>query len=85
MVMDVSDNGFAMLSNRELAIGQTLEFRCELFPQKVLDCRLEIRHYRDGELGTKIVEIDPEGRDLVQHFLREKYSERKRRARKLRR
>jgi hypothetical protein len=48
--------------------------RCELVPQKTLDCKIEIRHATDSGLGTKIVEIDNRGTALLQMYLQEQYS-----------
>ena len=75
MVLDMSDDGFLMVCNRQLKVGQILDFRCELFPEKVLDCKLQIRHFSDAGLGTKIVQIDPKGHNLCQLFLQEQYSD----------
>ena len=76
MVLDVSDHGFLILCTKILSVGQVLLFRCELFPQKMLDCKIEIRHAADSGLGTKIVEIDNKGTGLLQSYLQEQYSTR---------
>ena len=75
VVLDMSNGGFLMLCARDLGVGQVLDFRCELLPQKVLDCKLEVRHFNDSALGAKIVEIDERGHDLCQRFLEEQYSD----------
>ena len=75
MVLDMSNSGFQMLCTRSLDVGQILEFTCELLPQKVLGCKLEVRHFHDDALGAKIVEIDQRGQDLCQQFLQEQYSD----------
>ena len=76
VVLDMSNRGFQMLCARSIDVGQVLDFRCELLPQKVLDCKLEVRHLHDDALGTRIVEIDERGQDLCQQFLEEQYSDR---------
>jgi hypothetical protein len=76
MVLDVSDHGFLIVCTKTLSVGQVLQFRCELFPQKTLDCKVEIRHATDSGLGTKIVEIDNKGTGLLQSYLQEQYSTR---------
>jgi len=75
MVLDMSNHGFLMLCTRELAVGQVLDFNCQLYPEKTLDCKVEVRHSGVDALGTKIVEIDPKAQDLCQQFLEEQYSE----------
>jgi hypothetical protein len=76
LIQDMSENGFLIMCSRELTVGQVLEFRCELFPAKLLECKIEVRHVGDTGLGTKIVEIDKRGASLCQLFLQEQYSDR---------
>jgi len=70
----MSDSGFLILCNKELSVGQVLEFRCELFPEKTLNCRIQIRHINASGMGTKITEIDKRGTSLIQLYLQEQYS-----------
>jgi hypothetical protein len=74
MVLDVSDHGFLVVCNKPLSVGQILQLKCELFPQKTLDCKIEIRHATDSGTGTKIVEIDDKATRLLQMYLQEQYS-----------
>ena len=74
LIVDMSDSGILMMSNREIAEGQLLDFRCELFPGQFLECRLEVVHVDDTRLGTKIVEIDNKGMSLWKLFLEEQYA-----------
>ena len=74
VVQDMSDSGFLILCNKELSVGQVLEFRCEFFPEKTLNCRIQIRHINASGMGTKITEIDKRGTSLIQLYLQEQYS-----------
>lgn len=74
MIHDMSDSGFLILSSKELSVGQILEFKCELFPEKTLNCKIEIRHIGPSGMGTKITEIDRRGISLVELYLQEQYS-----------
>jgi hypothetical protein len=74
VVRDMSDSGFLILCSKELSVGQVLEFRCELFPEKTLNCRIEIRHISSSGMGTKITEIDKRGNSLLLLYLQEQYS-----------
>ncbi len=76
MVLDMSDSGFLIMSTKPLEAGQALDFRSELFPGKVLECKIEVRHVGEAGAGTKITEIDDKGHTLVQLFLQEHYSSR---------
>jgi len=74
MVLDMSDSGFQILCSKPLAVGQVLDFKCALFPEKTLECKIEIRHVGDAGVGTRIIEIDKRGSGLVQLYLQEQYS-----------
>ena len=76
LVQDMSSIGFLLMCSRSLSVGQILEFKCQLFPDKLLTCKLEVVHVTDGGVGTKIIDIEPKGTDLCQLFLQEQYSER---------
>lgn len=72
----MSDSGFLLMSTRPLDVGQILDFQCELQPGKHLKCKLQVKHASDGGIGTRITEIDAEGRKLCQSYLQEHYSKR---------
>ena len=74
MVQDMSDSGFLILCSKELSVGQILEFRCQLFPERTLSCKIEVRHVSHKGMGTKVVEIDNRGTSLVKLYLEEQYS-----------
>jgi hypothetical protein len=75
IIVDISDHGFAMVCNKPLIVGQVLDFRAELFPQRYFDCKVEIRHFSEAGAGTKITEIDEKALSLWQLFLQEQYSD----------
>ena len=74
LIVDMSDSGILIMSNREIPVGQVLDYRCELFPGKFLECKLKVVHVDDTRLGTKIVEIDEKGMSLCKMFLEEQYA-----------
>ena len=74
VVQDMSDGGFLILCGKELTVGQALEFRCQLFPEKTLNCKIEVRHVSSSGMGTKIIDIDRRGSGLIQLYLEEQYS-----------
>jgi hypothetical protein len=76
LVQDMTSIGFLLMCSRDLKIGQVLDFKCELFPHKLLTCKLEVVHVTEGSVGTKIVDIGPRGANLCQLFLQEQYSDR---------
>lgn len=74
LVQDMSDSGLQILCSQELSVGQILDFRCELFTEKTLKCKIEIKHINRSGMGTKIIEIDDRGAGLIQLYLQEQYS-----------
>lgn len=76
LIQDMSSIGFLLMCSRELKVGQVLEFKCQLFPDKLLTCKLEVIHATEGSVGTKIIDIEPRGANLCQLFLQEQYSDR---------
>ncbi len=74
MVQDMSDSGLQLVCSQEFSVGQILDFKCELFPEKTLKCKIEIRHVNRSAIGTKIIEIDGRGAGLIQLYLQEQYS-----------
>jgi hypothetical protein len=74
MVQEMSDSGFLILCSKDLSVGQVLEFRCQLFPEKTLTCKVQVRHVSPHGMGTKVVEIDNRGSSLVKLYLEEQYS-----------
>jgi hypothetical protein len=58
-----------MAANKQLEVGQILEFRCELYPGEFLDCMTEVMHSNDESAGVMITEIDENGTRLLQTYL----------------
>ena len=74
MIQDMSNQGFLILCNAEVKVGDILELKCELSPQRILQCKVEVRHYNDGYLGAKIVEVSEFGSMLCRVFIDEQVS-----------
>jgi len=74
MILDVSNSGFLLVSNKQLTVRDIFDFRCELYPGKVLECKIEIMHVDNDSAGTLITEIDEKAMALFQAYLQEKYA-----------
>lgn len=74
VVQDLSDSGMLFMCTRPLIVGQTMEFKCELLPDRTLECVIEIVHASDVGVGAKIIEIDEKSAKLIQLFLQEHFS-----------
>jgi hypothetical protein len=73
LLQDISRKGFLVLTNEQYALGEELELACELQPQQVLKCKIQVRHVDDTCIGTLIVEISPDAASLLERFLKEQY------------
>jgi len=73
-IQDMSDNGFLIFCSKPVTIGQVLEFKCALFPDRTLECKIEVRHVGPQGMGTKVVDVDPRGTRLIELYLQEQYS-----------
>ena len=74
MVMDMSNSGLLLVSNRLLEVGQIFDFRCDLGPGRVFTCMIEIMHSNDDSAGAMITEISEQATKLLQAYLQEKLS-----------
>lgn len=74
MILDMSGSGFRLVSNKHLPVGQTLEFRCELYPGKSLECFIEVMNSDDDSAGMMITEIDDNAAKLLHTFLEERFA-----------
>jgi hypothetical protein len=74
LLQDFSSKGFFIISNRRFSIGQLVELKCELYPDKVLHCIVEVKHISETCIGTQVAEISKDGKVLLQQFLQEYYS-----------
>ena len=74
-LLDMSDHGFLLVCSKTLAVGQILGLRCELYPGKRLESKVEIRHADETGIGARIVELDEKSIGFCQLFLQEHYSD----------
>lgn len=74
LIQDFSSKGFQIMSTTKFHVGDILELKCELYPERFLHCKIEVRHINDDCLGTKIVEVTEEGSKLCRQFIDEHIS-----------
>jgi hypothetical protein len=74
LIQDVSTKGFLIMCTEEFRVGDILELKCELYSERFLQCKIEIRHIKDDCLGTKIVEVSDAGKMLCRQFVDEHFS-----------
>jgi hypothetical protein len=71
LLQNISSKGFLILTNERYTSGEVLELACELYPQQVMSCKIEVRHVDDTCIGTLIVDISPQAASLLGRFLQE--------------
>jgi len=74
LIRDFSSKGFLIKSATKFHVGDILELKSELYPERFLHCKIEVRHITDECLGTKIVEVTEEGSELCSQFIDEHIS-----------
>ena len=74
LIQDCSTQGFQIMSTTKLSVGDVVELRSELYPQRMFHCKVEVRHFNDMCLGTRIVDVSDEGRMLCRQFVDEQVS-----------
>jgi hypothetical protein len=73
LIENVSSIGFLIMCNGKFSVREVLELKCALYPERFLQCKVEIRHITDMCVGAKIVEINNDGLTLYRQFLDEHY------------
>ena len=74
LIQNISSIGILIMCTQKFSVGEVLELKCELYPGKFLQCKVEVRHITDMCIGTKIVEISSEQLALCRRFVDEHYS-----------
>jgi hypothetical protein len=63
--------GFLIRASEELPVGRVLALTCELYPECIIECTVQVRHVNRDCLGAKVVEMGDEQRILCRKFLEE--------------
>jgi len=74
LIREFSTNGFLIMSAVKVQVGDVLELKCELYPERFLECKVEVRHIDDDCIGTRIVVISDAGLKLCRQFIDEHFS-----------
>jgi hypothetical protein len=74
LIQNFSSKGFLIMCNKKFSVGQVLELKCELYPGRFLQCKVEVRNITEMCIGTMIVEINDDGLTLCRQFLDEHFS-----------
>lgn len=71
LIQNMCSRGFLIKFTKELPVGQVLQLRCELYPERTVECKVQVRHVNRECLGARVIEISDDGKILCQQFLEE--------------
>ena len=72
LIQNMCSRGFLIKYTKELPVGQKLHLRCELYPERAVECTVQVRHVNRECLGARVVEISDDGELLCRKFLEER-------------
>lgn len=70
-IQNMCSRGFLIKYSKELPVGQVLQLKCELYPDRAVECTVQVRHVNRECLGARVVEISDDGMLLCRTFLEE--------------
>lgn len=70
-IQNMCSRGFLIKYTKELPVGQVLQLRCDLYPERAVECTVQVRHVNRECLGAKVIEISDDGMILCRRFLEE--------------
>ena len=70
-IQNMCSRGFLIKFTKQLPVGQVLQLRCELYPDRTVECKVQVRHVNAECLGAKVIEISDDGKILCRQFLEE--------------
>ena len=71
-VLNICSKGFLIESDRRLPVGEAVSLRVPLYPQRIVDCVVQIRHVNADRVGALVTQISGEDQALCARFLAEK-------------
>ena len=71
-IQNMCTRGFLIKFNKDLPVGQVLLLKCELDPERIVECKVQVRHVNRQCLGARVIEISDDGMILCRRFLEER-------------
>lgn len=71
LIQNMCSRGFLIRYSKELPVGQVLRLTCDLYPERSVECTVQVRHVNRECLGARVVEISEDGERLCRRFLEE--------------
>lgn len=70
-IQNMCSRGFLIRFAEELPVGRALHLTCELYPDRVVECTVQVRHVNRICLGARVTAMSEEHQRLCRKFLAE--------------
>jgi hypothetical protein len=70
-IQNMCSRGFLIRASKELPVGQLVHLTCELYPDRWIECNVQVRHVNRDCLGAKVIEISDEAKSICRRYLQE--------------
>ena len=71
VIQNMCSRGFLIRASKELPVGALVRLSCELYPQRRVECMVQVRHVNRECLGARVIEITEDEKLLCQRFIEE--------------
>ena len=72
VIQNMCSKGFLIKSSKQLPVGHVLRLRCELYPERAIECTVEVRHVNRDCLGARVIDISEDEMTLCRQFIQER-------------
>ncbi len=71
LIEDLSTKGFRIFCTLKVQIEDIMDLTCELYPERIFNCKIEARHISNDCIGTRIAEVSNFALRMCQQFIDE--------------
>lgn len=75
-IQNMCSRGFLIRAAQELPVGRVLHLTCELYPDRSVECTVQVRHVNRDCLGARVTEMSEADQLVCRKFLAEQGSPR---------
>ena len=72
VIQNMCSKGFLIKSSKQLPVGHVLRLRCELYPERCVECTVEVRHVNRDCLGARVIDISEDEMMICRQFIQER-------------
>ena len=70
-IQNMCSRGFLIQAAEGLPVGRMLHLTCELYPQRTVECKVQVRHVNRDCLGAKVMEMSEADQLVCRQYLAE--------------